>query len=389
MAGHPTQLINQAEGERLEVVRRYDVLDTPPDGTFDRITALAARLLRVPIAIISIVDHDRIWFKSRHGLDAEQINRDPGLCASCILQDAPWVVTDARADARALANPLVAGAMGVQFYLGIPLRTHDNFNLGTLCVLDFKPRTPTEADVSCLQDLAAVVMDELEMRLAARRAAAAYHAELVRRELREDHIKGLMRELAHRAKNLLAVVQAVARHTAQEATDPQSYARTLTARIAALAYTHDLIADQQWRGAHLDDLVRRQVANFVDPDRGRFSASGPDLMITPATAQNLGLALHELATNAKQYGALSNLNGAVAVDWKPEGPVERGILLTWRESAGPPVEEPQHKKFGCLALERLVPQGVGGSAQLAFEPTGVTWSCEIPSDKIVDLDTSF
>src|SRR6185503_1967187 len=135
MAGHPTQLINQAEGERREVVRRYDVLDTPPDGTFDRITALAARLLRVPIAIISIVDHDRIWFKSRHGLDAEQINRDPGLCASCILQDAPWVVTDARADARALANPLVAGAMGVQFYLGIPLRTHDNFNLGTLCVL--------------------------------------------------------------------------------------------------------------------------------------------------------------------------------------------------------------------------------------------------------------
>jgi eukaryotic-like serine/threonine-protein kinase len=101
------------EQERLAAVRRYDILDTPPDGGFDRITAVAARLMNVPIALVSIVDQDRIWFKSHHGLEVEQIGRDPGLCASCIHQDGPWLIDDPRNDARALSNPLVAGDFGV------------------------------------------------------------------------------------------------------------------------------------------------------------------------------------------------------------------------------------------------------------------------------------
>ena len=92
------------ELERLAAVRRYDILDTPPDGAFDRITAIAARLLKVPIAVISIVDHDRIWFKSRRGIDVHQVDRDLGLCASCILQENAWVVGDARTDVRALVK---------------------------------------------------------------------------------------------------------------------------------------------------------------------------------------------------------------------------------------------------------------------------------------------
>ena len=106
-----------SEHERLAAVHRYDILDTPPDGAFDRITAVAGRLLKMPVAIVSVVDTDRIWFKSRHGLEGEQIGRDPGLCASCILQEGPWLVNDARRDPRTLANPLVAGEFGAQFYL--------------------------------------------------------------------------------------------------------------------------------------------------------------------------------------------------------------------------------------------------------------------------------
>ncbi|MBA2443995.1 MAG: GAF domain-containing protein, partial [Nocardioidaceae bacterium] len=119
---------------RLAAVRRYDVLDTPPDDAFGRITALAARLLDVPIAIVSIVDADRIWFKSHHGVDVDQIDREPGLCASAVLQYGPWVVEDASVDPRTLAHPLVAGDFGLRFYVGIPLTTHDGYNLGTLCV---------------------------------------------------------------------------------------------------------------------------------------------------------------------------------------------------------------------------------------------------------------
>jgi len=163
------------EPERLAAVRRYNVLDTPPDGAFERVTALAARLLDVPIAIVSIVDEDRIWFKSHHGLDVGEIGRVSGLCASAILQGEPWVVTDASIDPRTLANPLVAGTLGLRFYLGVPLTTADGYNLGTLCVIDQTPRMVSEHDIATLTDLAVMVVDELELRLAAQRAVEAEH----------------------------------------------------------------------------------------------------------------------------------------------------------------------------------------------------------------------
>jgi len=168
-------LIPQREDQRLAAVHRYDVLDTPPDGAFDRITALAARLLRVPIAIVSIVDTNRIWFKSHHGLEVEEIDRVPGLCASAILQTTPWLIEDASTDPRSLANPLVAGSFGLRFYAGVPLSTNDGYNLGTLCVIDYEPRPISKEEVVTLQDLASIVMDELELRVSARRTLALQH----------------------------------------------------------------------------------------------------------------------------------------------------------------------------------------------------------------------
>jgi class 3 adenylate cyclase len=160
------------EQERLAAVKRYDILDTPPDGAFDHITTLAARFFKVPIAIISIVDTDRIWFKSHYGVNIQQIDRDPGLCASAILQDTAWLVTDAKLDPRTLTNPLVAGEFGLRFYAGVQLRTSDGFNLGMICVLDKQPRQVTEEEVTTLQILAALVVDQLELRLAAKKLEA-------------------------------------------------------------------------------------------------------------------------------------------------------------------------------------------------------------------------
>src|SRR4051795_8826603 len=166
-------LIPQNESERIEAVRRYDILDTPPDGAFDRITAIAARRFNVPISIISIVDHDRIWFKSHHGLLVKQIGRDPGLCASAILADIPHVLPNAAIDPRSLANPLVAGEFGLRFYAGVPLRTRDGYNLGTLCILDREPRPFSEEDIKALEDLAPLVMEALELRVESRRLPRA------------------------------------------------------------------------------------------------------------------------------------------------------------------------------------------------------------------------
>lgn len=158
------------EEARMRAVHRYRILDTLPDGTFDRVVAVAARLFSVPVAIVSIVDHDRIWFKARYGTDVDQIGRDPGLCASAILQDHAWVVESAATDPRTLANPLVAGESGMRFYAGVPLRTPDGYNLGTLCVLDQKPREFTSEDAQTLENLAAIVMNDLELRLQTRRS---------------------------------------------------------------------------------------------------------------------------------------------------------------------------------------------------------------------------
>lgn len=161
-------LIDIAELDRMAAVRRYDILDTPGDGAFNRITALAARLLDVPIAIVSVVDDDRIWFKSHHGIDVDELPRSPGLCASAILGDQPYVLGDARLDPVALTNPLVAGEFGLRFYAAVPLTVEGGHNLGTLCVIDREPRDLTPGELQTLQDLAALVVHELELRLAVR-----------------------------------------------------------------------------------------------------------------------------------------------------------------------------------------------------------------------------
>ena len=163
-------LIPEDEAARIAAVMRYDILDTPADGAFDRITALAARHFDAPISIVSIVDSDRIWFKSRHGVDADEVGRDPGLCASAILGGLPWVVENAEIDPRALANPLVAGELGLRFYAGAPLITRDGHGLGTLCVIDRAPREFSDDDAAVLAEMAALVIDALELRLAARRS---------------------------------------------------------------------------------------------------------------------------------------------------------------------------------------------------------------------------
>lgn len=182
-----------AEEARLAAVRRYHILDTPPDGAFDRIASLAARLFDAPMATVAIVDTDRVWFKAAHGLDGiSETDREPGLCASAILHGEPYVVTDADSDARAFANPLVRSDLGVRFYAAAPITTADGQRLGTVNVLDTRPRQPTDDQLEALKDLAALVMDELELRLSAIRTVAA---ERERRAEAERLARALQRTL--------------------------------------------------------------------------------------------------------------------------------------------------------------------------------------------------
>lgn len=155
------------EQARIRILRQYNLLDTPPDGSMDKMTQLAAKVFNIPIAIISLVDTDRIWFKSKVGLDVQQIGKDPGLCASAILSDDVYVVEDARQDPRTLTNPLVAGTFGLQFYAAAPLRSAEGYNLGTFCILDKQKRFFNTDQQETLRLFAEVVMEEVEFRLLA------------------------------------------------------------------------------------------------------------------------------------------------------------------------------------------------------------------------------
>lgn len=202
MSGNTTTAPDEAA--RMAAVRRYEVLDTPPDGAYDRIAAIAARVCGTPISTITIVDVDRIWFRAAHGLEVDEIGRDPGLCASAILHPGPYVVEDAVNDPRALENPLVRGELGLRFYAAVPLTSGDGHRLGTLNVIDTEPRKLTADQLATLDDLARVVMDELEMRLEARRSVAL----AARREAAEfrDH---LLSGLTHEMRTPLAVLHGI------------------------------------------------------------------------------------------------------------------------------------------------------------------------------------
>lgn len=171
------------EADRINALKRYDILDTPAEGNFDRITSLASRMFNMPIAIVSLVDEDRIWFKSSHGLgDIQQIDRAPGLCASAILSDDIYIIEDAKNDPRCLTNPLVCGAFGLQFYAAAPLKTHDGYNLGTLCIIDKKIRYIHSEQQALLGQLADIVMHEMELRLTARRQIGEYEQRIAELE---------------------------------------------------------------------------------------------------------------------------------------------------------------------------------------------------------------
>ena len=282
-------IILTSEAQRLAAVRRYDILDTPADGAFDRITALAARRFGVPISIISIVDEDRIWFKSHHGVEVDQIGRDPGLCASAILSDDPHILNDASVDPRSLANPLVAGAFGLRFYAGVPLKTSDGHNLGTLCIIDKEAR-PIDADqIEDLKDLAAVVMDQMELQLAARRAVS--HAEL------------MAREIEHRVMNSLQFVSALLSMQSRSpgVGDTAGQLQLAANRVAAVAQVHRHFS-AEGASASCITFLRRLCADLEAVLGQPIEVRGDDGRVPTTWIQPIGLLVNELVTNAAKHG---------------------------------------------------------------------------------------
>jgi len=201
----------------------------------------------------------------------------------------------------------------------------------------------------------------------------------------EQRMQFLMRELTHRSKNLLAVIQAIARQAAAYSPDIDAFHRDFAERLRGLARSHDLLVARNWEGASIDDLVHSQLAFLGRTDQARVQIEGNSMVLAPEAAQNLGLALHELATNAVKHGALSTPAGGVAVSWavRREPDADDRLLFTWRESGGLAAKPPVRRGFGHVVLEEIVPGMLGGSAIFEFAPDGVAWILDVSLGKLL------
>jgi two-component sensor histidine kinase len=194
------------------------------------------------------------------------------------------------------------------------------------------------------------------------------------RKAHEEHVHLLMREVNHRAKNMLSLVQAIARQTA--ARQPEDFIGCFTERIQALAANHDLLVRNDWQGVDLEDLVRAQLAHFADLVGSRITVQGPKLRLNAAAAQAIGLTLHELATNAGKYGALSTDKGRVDVCWRTD---DDTLTMSWTERDGPPVSPPERRGFGSTVIASMAKATVGGEVQLDYAPSGLVWRLTCPT----------
>jgi len=213
------------------------------------------------------------------------------------------------------------------------------------------------------------------------------HVDIGEQKRRERHIRFVVDELSHRSKNLLTVVMAIAQQTARDAEDVRQYHTRFAERLVALAYSHDLLVRDSWYGASFPDLVAMQLKPFSEVNHGQIDAAGPPLILKPNAVQYLGLAIHELATNAAKHGALSGRHGQVSIRWLVDKETDK-IRLCWRESGGPVVVPPQRRGFGHMIIEQIVPRALNGISALDFSPEGVGWTFEFPAEESENnLDT--
>jgi PAS domain S-box-containing protein len=204
------------------------------------------------------------------------------------------------------------------------------------------------------------------------------------RKRAEESVDTLMHEINHRSKNLLTLVQVIARRTA--ATNQENFIGRFDERLRALSASQDLLFKSGWPGTTLDALVRSQLAHFRDLVDERITIAGPVLTISAQPAQALGMAIHELATNAGKYGALSNDSGTVAIEWSVHGAPDgqERFRMSWKELGGPPVPLPIGSGFGSTVTTRLVQRSLGGGAGLDFRPSGLIWHLDCPEQNLRD-----
>jgi PAS domain S-box-containing protein len=212
--------------------------------------------------------------------------------------------------------------------------------------------------------------------------------DLTQHKRHEEQIKLLLREVNHRAKNILNVVQSIARQTS--AATPDNFIERFSERLEALAANQDLLVRNAWRGVDLGELVCSQLAHYRDLIGSRIHLNGPQILISAATAQTIGMCVHELATNAAKYGALSNSDGCVEIHWSLDCQEagKESFTMSWREIGGPPVAAPETSGFGSAIIGPLAEMSLSARTDLEFRPSGFSWRLACPAGEVLESNPS-
>lgn len=355
----PHAPLHDAERSRLAALQSYQILDTEPEAAFDDLAAMAARLCDAPMAAISFVDEERLWFKARYGLAADGCPREQALCAHAILEPGALIVPDTLKDPRFADSPFCFGDTRLRFYAGVQIVGDEGLPLGTLCVLDPAPHPAglNEQQRVNLEALARQVTALLELR----------------RALRSE--RGLLKESVHRTRNVITVVQAVAMRTLSGAEGLEDAAEALNGRLDAMGAAQGLLLAEGAEGAAIQELLTRQLAPFVSIDDPRLSIEGPDVTLKTRAAEALGMAIHELATNAAKYGALSQEKSRITIVWMRRS--DGSVAFEWSEQSEKPLAPSARQGFGSTVLGPLTAERIGGEARLELRPEGARWTALI------------
>jgi two-component system, chemotaxis family, CheB/CheR fusion protein len=196
----------------------------------------------------------------------------------------------------------------------------------------------------------------------------------------QEHQQILMKELQHRTNNLFAVIQAMARQTAKNSATFSEFEERFGSRIQGLSHSNALLIQEDWKGVSLYKLIEAQMAPFVGTDTMRVETSGPQVILAAAAVQTLGMALHELATNASKYGALSTPGGRILLGWTFDdgnGTAPELFRMNWREQGGPPVEPSARKGFGRFVIDQMVTRALNAKVDMEFAPDGLRWTMQM------------
>lgn len=332
------------ERERLAALGRYGILDTAAEAEFDEVVELAAALLDMPVGLISLVDEDRQWFKARRGIEASQTPLEQSVCAHAILQPEVFEIADLRADRRTADNPLVTDAPHFRYYAGAPIVTPEGLALGTLCVLDYRPRRLDDLRKRTLAVLARQVMARLDLRRAL------------------EHQALMIREIDHRVKNSMELVSSLLNMQARRARTPELRAEVEAARnrVMAIAKLHEQLhvasnLDAVDFSAFLDRLVSELRSTAAD--RIALQVELAPAVIDARRASMLGVLVNEMVTNALRHAFPDGRQGVVLVRLA-ETAAESGSYRLEVEDDGVGIQEPSEGSsgLGTMLMDRLADQ---------------------------------